>query len=225
MLLQYIIRMFSCALYDFSHSQSCSSIVSAEWKQYQASINESWVWRSPCLNHISPVSELLCEAQSSDFPSNRGYCIGVCGRSGKRRCVLHLTENLFSCDTALSDTKWPEGSHSNGVPGIKGIKSNGALKPNSRINASQWITPVLLNKLFDVWERGSDLRNFKMLWAASCLTFFAFLRVGEFTGSQDNVKIPQQELVNNHNTLAYLHANYLHSGRTSVFILTLWYHL
>ena len=56
---------------------------------------------------------------------------------------------------------------------MKGIRRDGALKPNPR-RERQPVTPSLLRKLFVVWERRTDLRNSKMLWAASCLAFFRF---------------------------------------------------
>lgn len=64
---------------------------------------------------------------------------------------------------------------------LKGIKREqaklGSLKPKERLP----ITPEILRRIRQVWERDSANPDMIMLWAACCTCFFGFLRCGEIT--------------------------------------------
>ena len=47
------------------------------------------------------------------------------------------------------------------------------------------ITPDLLLKMKAVWERSADDFNIMMMWAACCLWYFGFLKVGEITAPSE----------------------------------------
>ena len=68
---------------------------------------------------------------------------------------------------------------------MKGIKSNKAKKGGP---LREWlpITPEILRQLRKVWAPSVALHDTKLIWAASCLCFFAFMCTGELTVLGDN---------------------------------------
>ena len=74
---------------------------------------------------------------------------------------------------------------------VKGLKKKTAGAPQrTRLP----ITPPVMHQLKEFWARRPNRQDAVMLWAASCLCFFGFLRIGEAVVPADNEYDPQVHL-------------------------------
>ena len=100
---------------------------------------------------------------------------------------------------------------------LKGIQRS-ATNPSKQNDRRLPILPSTLQILLDVWSADGVNPTCRMLWAACCLGFFAFLRAGEFTATQgrDPPLRPQDIAVDDHNNPSLLSV-YLRHSKTDPF--------
>ena len=73
---------------------------------------------------------------------------------------------------------------------LKGFRKLAVGKPRPRLP----ITPPILRKMWGIWSRVPERWDASMLWAASCMCFFGFLRSGEIVVPSDGAYDPSAHL-------------------------------
>ena len=129
---------------------------------------------SNCLTPLPASEHQLCQYVSHLANENLCHSTIKCYLSAIRH--LHVAEGYGDpniCNMARLEQV---------LKGIKSIQAKSSKKP-TRLP----ITPELLRKMRQVWTRGNGRGSWDnvMLWAASLLCFFGFLRLGEITVPTD----------------------------------------
>ena len=129
---------------------------------------------SNCLTPLPASEHQLCQYVSHLANENLCHSTIKCYLSAIRH--LHVAEGYGDpniCNMARLEQV---------LKGIKSIQAKSSKKP-TRLP----ITPELLRKMRQVWTRGNGRGSWDnvMLWAASLLCFFGFLRSGEITVPTD----------------------------------------
>lgn len=83
-----------------------------------------------------------------------------------------------------------EGTHSHVTRGLRKLTSRGSASKRLPV------TPNIMQLLLSVWESHPVRFDAVMLWAASCMCFFGFLRSGEVVVSADSQYNPAYHLSN-----------------------------
>eukprot|EP00731_Ephydatia_muelleri_P020611 Em0013g338a len=73
---------------------------------------------------------------------------------------------------------------------LMGFRKLAVGKPRPRLP----ITPPILRKMWGIWSRVPERWDASMLWAASCMCFFGFLRSGEIVVPSDGAYDPSAHL-------------------------------